>query len=54
MRGEALLEFTFPFQAQSKGPSFRTPVKRRPIVWEDPERGDLSVKRASAQARPER
>jgi hypothetical protein len=52
--GEALYEFTFPFQARSKAPSFRTPVKRRPIVWEDPERGDLSRKRAQALARPVR
>src|SRR5918997_5003026 len=44
--GEALLELTFPFQARSKDPSFRTPVKRRPIVWEDPERGDLSAREA--------
>jgi hypothetical protein len=49
--GEALLEFTFPYQAQFKDPSFRTPIKRRPIVWEDPERGDLSRKRANAIAR---
>jgi hypothetical protein len=48
--GEALLELTFPFQAQTKAPSFRTPVVRRPIVWEDPERGDLSRKRARAIA----
>jgi hypothetical protein len=48
--GEALLELTFPFQARSKDPSFRTPVKRRPIVWEDPERGDLTRKRANAIA----
>ena len=48
--GNALLEFTFPFQARSKAPSFRTPVKRRPIVWEDPERGDLSRARAQAIA----
>jgi hypothetical protein len=52
--GEALYEFTFPFQARSKAPSFRTPVKRRPIVWEDPERGDLTRKRAHALARPVR
>jgi hypothetical protein len=50
-QGEALLEFTFPFQARSKAPSFHTPVKRRPIVWEDPERGDLSGQRAGAIAR---
>jgi CotH kinase protein len=46
VRGDALFEFTFPFQARSKDPSFRTPVKRRPIVWEDPERGDLSAREA--------
>jgi hypothetical protein len=49
--GEALLEFTFPYQAQSKDRSFRTPVKRRPIVWEDPERGDLTRARANTIAR---
>ena len=52
--GEALYEFTFPFQARSKGPSFRTPVLKRPIVWEDPGRGDLSARRARALARPVR
>ena len=51
VRGTALFEFTFPFQAQSKAPSFRTPVRNRPIVWEDPERGDLSRARAQALAR---
>ena len=50
--GEALYEFTFPFQARSKDPSFRTPILRRPIVWEDPERGDLTARRARALARP--
>src|SRR5918999_166225 len=50
--GEALYEFTFPFQARSKDPSFRTPILRRPIVWEDPERGDLTARRAAALARP--
>jgi hypothetical protein len=50
VQGGALLELTFPFQARSKAPSFRTPVKRRPIVWEDPERGDLSRNRAQAIA----
>jgi hypothetical protein len=52
--GEALYEFTFPFQAASKDPSFLTPVKRRPIVWEDPERSDLSRGRAQRLARPVR
>jgi len=54
VRGDALYEFTFPFQARSKAPSFLTPIRRRPIVWEDPERGDLSKKRAIALARPVR
>ncbi len=48
--GDALFEFTFPFQARTKAPSFLTPVKRRPIVWEDPERGDLSSRRARSLA----
>jgi len=52
--GRALFEFTFPFQALSKDPSFRTPVLRRPIVWEDPERSDLSASSARALARPVR
>lgn len=52
--GNALYEFTFPFQARSKAPSFRTPVKRRPIVWEDPERSDISRTRARTLARPVR
>ena len=50
VQGEALFEFTFPFQARSKAPSFVTPVRRRPIVWEDPERGDLSRARAERLA----
>lgn len=54
VQGEALYEFTFPFQARSKAPSFRTPVKRRPIVWEDPERGDLTRAEAERLARPVR
>ena len=37
-------------QARSKAPSFRTTVSGRPIVWEDPERGDLSSARAGALA----
>jgi hypothetical protein len=49
--GDALLELTFPFQAQFKDRSFVTPVKRRPIVWEDPERSDLSRAQAGAIAR---
>lgn len=54
VQGEALYELTFPFQARGKVPSFLTPVRRRPIVWEDPERGDLSKRRAIALARPVR
>jgi CotH protein len=48
--GDALLELTFAFQARTKGPYFRTPVRRRPIVWEDPERGDMKRTRANAIA----
>jgi CotH kinase protein len=51
VEGDALLEFTFPFQAQFKSRSFRTPIKRRPIVWEDPSRGDLSGRKARAISR---
>lgn len=47
LTGDYLLEFTFPYQAGRKGPHFRTPLKRRPIVYEDPERGDLSRREAS-------
>ncbi len=50
VQGDALFEFTFPFQARSKAPSFLTPVRRRPIVWKDPERGDLSRARAERLA----
>src|SRR5918999_1285233 len=46
--GEALYEFTFPFQARLKDPSFRTPVLGRPIVWEDPERADLTPRRSTS------
>lgn len=37
-----LLEWTFDFQARQKGTFFRLPVTKRPILFEDPERGDLS------------
>ena len=39
-----LLEITMPKQASRKGVSFRMPVTRRPVLWEDPERDDLSAK----------
>jgi len=42
LTGRYLLEFTFPFQARSKGTHFTTPVKRRPIVYDEPELEDLS------------
>ena len=42
-----LLELTSRRQAVRKDPSFLTPVTRRPIVWEDTERKDLT----RAQAR---
>jgi hypothetical protein len=48
--GEALLELTFPYQAQLKKASFRTPVRGRPIVWEDPARADMGSRRATAIA----
>ncbi len=54
VQGEALYEMTFQFQAKSKSPSFDTPIRKRPIVWEDPERGDLSKREALALARPVR
>ena len=54
VQGDALLEFTFPFQARTKNPSFRGPVRGRPIVWEDPERKDLTRARANAIAAPVR
>ena len=44
--GDTLLELTFPYQARRKGPHFLTPVTRRPIVWAEPEREDLSARRA--------
>jgi hypothetical protein len=48
--GEALVELTFPYQAQRKKASFRTPVRDRPIVWEDPARADMERGRAGAIA----
>jgi hypothetical protein len=48
VRGDFLLEMTSPRQARRKDPSFRTPFARRPVVWEDPERDDLSRRRAIA------
>jgi CotH kinase protein len=47
VRGEFLLEMTSPGQALRKDPSFRTP-RGRPVVWADPERGDLRRARARA------
>jgi hypothetical protein len=42
VRGDFLLELTSRRQARRKDPSFRTPLTRRPIVWADPEREELS------------
>ena len=42
-----LLELTSPRQAPEKGDGFATPLKRLPIVWEDPDREDLSAVRAA-------
>jgi hypothetical protein len=46
-----LLEWTFDFQAGRKGTFFRLPVTRRPILFEDPERSDLSRTRRAAVRR---
>jgi hypothetical protein len=40
-----LLEWTFPFQARRKGHSFGLPVWKYRVLFEDPERSDLSRKR---------
>src|SRR5918992_4164431 len=48
VRGDFLLEMTSPRQARRKDASFRTPIARRPVVWEDPERDDLDRGRALA------
>ena len=56
--GGFLLEWTSRPQAARKDPSFLTPITRRPIVWEDPERRDLDDREArrisAAVARTER
>jgi hypothetical protein len=54
VEGKALVEFTFPVQAPTQGASFRGPVRKRPIVWADPEREDMTRKRANAIAAPVR
>jgi hypothetical protein len=48
VRADWMLELTFGFQARRKGPFFRTPVTRQPLVWEDPERDDLTAAEARA------
>jgi hypothetical protein len=52
--GKALVEFTFPVQAPTQGASFRGPVRKRPVVWADPAREDMTRKRANAIAAPVR
>jgi CotH kinase protein len=47
VRGTFLLELTAHGQARRKDPSFRTPLTRRPVVWDDPERDDLGRGRAT-------
>jgi len=47
-----LLELTSRRQAVRKDPSFLTPVTRRPIVWEDPERKDLTRAQARGSHAP--
>jgi hypothetical protein len=43
-----LLEWTFGWQARQKGRSFRLPVSGYHLLFEDPERSDLSRKRRAA------
>jgi len=43
-----LLEWTFAWQARKKGTPFRLPRTKRTILFEDPERGDLSPRRRAA------
>ena len=46
-RGGFLLELTSRRQSPRKDPSFVTPVTRRSVVWDDPERADLSRREAA-------
>jgi hypothetical protein len=46
-----LLEWTFDYQARRKGTFFRLPVTRRPLLYEDPGRGELSRARRAAVQR---
>lgn len=41
VRGDALVEFTSVLQSGGKGEAFQTPVRGRPVVWQDPRRDDL-------------
>lgn len=41
VQGDALVEFTSLLQAGGKGEAFTTPVRGRPVVWQDPNRDDL-------------
>ena len=43
-----LLELTFPFQARGEAGAFRTPRLKRPILFADPDRDDLSSREARA------
>jgi hypothetical protein len=45
--GDYLLEMTFDFQAPRQGVFFLGPRSRKPIVYDDPERADLSRREAS-------
>jgi hypothetical protein len=42
-----LLEMTSPRQAAEKAPVFRTPLKRLPVAWQDPDRNDLEAREAA-------
>ena len=44
LTGAYLLELTFPWQAGRKGEHFLTPVKRRPILYAEPEGDELSAR----------
>ena len=55
VQGDALRRVHVPGPgARRKNPSFRGPVRKRPIVWEDPERKDLLARQANAIAAPVR
>lgn len=48
VQGDALVEFTSLLQAGGEGEAFTTPVRERPVVWQDPKREDLEDEEAAA------